>query len=262
MEAETWGAEQHTLRVPASRRTSLGLWFANGLILAGVVLLLGAAVYAAYTLLSGWLMEQERYVLNRDIAPLSILDVSTPPANPAVEPSEVSPLQPSADTSATQPSLPVQIRIPALGVKRSIIELPLTRNPRTGAWTRELDTLLRFRQRDVVGHWGGSANPGEEGNTILVGHNYGYGFRAVFVRLGRLKAGQEIQVVNEEGETFTYEVKSVDQVKWRRKDLEEAWRHSTFLAPGGPERLTLVTCGGASVEPFPERIYVVAEPVR
>jgi LPXTG-site transpeptidase (sortase) family protein len=156
----------------------------------------------------------------------------------------------------------VQIRIPALNVKRSIIEVPLTRSPRTGAWTRDLDTLLRSRRRDLVGHWGGSAYPGEEGNTILVGHNFGYGFRAVFVRLGRLTVGHEVQVVNEKGETFAYEVKTVDRVKWRRKDLEEARQHSAYLAPGGTERLTLVTCGGASVEPFPERIYVVAEPVR
>jgi LPXTG-site transpeptidase (sortase) family protein len=161
-----------------------------------------------------------------------------------------------------QTSPPVQIRIPALDVKRNIIEVPLTRNPRTGAWTRNLDALLRSRRRDLVGHWGGSAYPGEAGNTILVGHNYGYGYQAVFVRLGRLKAGQKVHVVNEEGETFIYKVKSVDRVKWRRKDLKEARQHSAFLAPGGPERLTLVTCGGASVEPFPERIYVVAEPVR
>jgi LPXTG-site transpeptidase (sortase) family protein len=262
MEAEIWGADQPTVREPASHRTSHVRWFANGLIITGALLLLGAAAYAAYTLLSGWLMEQDRYVLNRDIAPLFILDGSTPPANPATEPSGVSSLHPSADVSLAQPSPPVQIRIPALHLKRSIIELPLTRNPRTGAWTRDLDTLFRSRRRDRVGHWGGSAYPGQAGNTILVGHNYGYGYQAVFVRLGRLKAGQEVQVVNGEGEIFTYEVKTVDRVKWWRKDLEEARQHSGFLAPGGPERLTLVTCGGASVEPFPERIYVVAEPVR
>ena len=207
-------------------------------------------------------MAQDRYLVNADIAPLYILDASTAPAQPAEEPSGVSSLQPFVDSPAAQPSPPVQIRIPALGVRRSIIELPLTRNPRTGAWTRDLDTLLRSRSRDLVGHWGGSAYPGQPGNTILVGHNYGYGRQAVFVRLGRLKAGQEVQVVNEEGETFTYEVKTVDRVKWRQKDLEEARRHSAFLAPGGPERLTLVTCGGANMEPFPERIYVAAEPVR
>lgn len=261
MDAETWGAERRTSRVPASRRSSLGRSFANGLIIGGVLLLMGAVVYATYAMLSGWLMEQDRYVLNRDIAPLSILDARTSPADQVENASEVSSLLPSAVSSAAEASAPTQIRIPALNVERSIIELPLTRNPRTGAWTRNLDTLLRTGRSDLVGHWGGSSFPGQAGNTILVGHNYGYGTRGVFVRLGRLKAGQEVTVVNEEGQTFIYRVETVERVKWRRKDLEEARQHSTFLAPGGPERLTLVTCGGATVEPFPERIYVVAEPV-
>ncbi len=262
MEVESRGAHQHPSRPPASQRTNFGRWIANALIIAGVLLLLGAAAYAIYALLSEWFVEQDRYLLNPDIAPLSILVGGVPPADSAEEAWGVSSSQSSADISAAPSSPPVQIRIPTLGINRSIIELPLTRSPRTGAWTRDLDALLRSGRRDLVGHWGGSAYPGQKGNTILVGHNYGYGFQGVFVRLGRLKAGQEVQVVNEKGETFTYEVKTVDQVKWRQKDLREMLQHSGFLAPGGPERLTVVTCGGASLEPFPERIYVVAEPVR
>lgn len=261
MEAETWGAEQHASRAPASRHTNLGRRFANGLIISGVLLLVGAAAYGTYALLSAWLVEQDRYLLNHDIAPLSIFDGGMPAGNSIAGPSGVSSSQPSADVSAAQLSPPVQIRIPTLDVSRSIIELPLTRNPRTGAWTRDLDTLLRAGRRDLVGHWGGSAFPGQAGNTILVGHNFGYGQQGVFVRLGHLSAGHEIQVVNQEGETFTYVVKTVNRVKWQRKDLDEAQQHSGFLTPRGPERLTLVTCGGASAEPFPERIYVVAEPV-
>jgi hypothetical protein len=69
-----------------------------------------------------------------------------------------------------------------------------------------------------------------------------------------------IYVVNEEGDTLAYEVDSVQRVRWRRKNLEELVKHSSYLAPNGPERLTLVTCGGANIEPFPERIYVVAYP--
>ena len=251
MGAETWRAENQISRSPANR---LGRWLANLLIVVGVLLLLGAVIYAAYSLLNAWLVEQDRYLVSPDIASLSIPDRTTSLAPPAPES--------SGAVSPTQPSPPVQIRIPAIDVERSIIELPLTQNSRTGAWTRNLDSLFRSGRRDLVGHWGGSSYPGEEGNTILVGHNYGYGIKAVFVRLGRLRTGQEVQVVNEEGQTFTYAVKTVDRVKWHRKNLEEARQHSTFLAPGGPERLTLVTCGGASVEPFPERIYVVAEPVR
>ena len=145
---------------------------------------------------------------------------------------------------------------------RAIIELPRTLDPRTGAWTRNIKRLIRSGRKDLVGHWGGSAQPGGVGNTILVGHNYAYGQNGVFVKLGRLKVGQEVQVVNDAGQTFTYRVRTVERVKWRRQDVGELLQHTSFLATGGPERLTLVTCAGAIREPFPERLYVVAEPVR
>ena len=33
-----------------------------------------------------------------------------------------------------------------------------------------------------------------------------------------------------------------------------------YLGPVKSERLTLVTCGGANIWPFPARVYVVAAP--
>ena len=112
-----------------------------------------------------------------------------------------------------------------------------------------------------MGHWEGSAYPGEEGNLVLVGHNYGYGYNGVFVGLPRLKTGQKIYIVNKAGQTFTYRVTTVKKVKWRKQSFGELTQHLSFLSPGGPEHLTLVSCAGADLEPFPERVYVVAEPV-
>jgi LPXTG-site transpeptidase (sortase) family protein len=97
---------------------------------------------------------------------------------------------------------------------------------------------------------------------ILVGHNYGYGYNGVFVNVGRLKTGQVITVINRAGETFSYRVTTVQRVKWSKKNAAELQAHQAFLNLDGPERLTLVTCGGATWEPFPDRVYVVAEPVR
>jgi len=93
---------------------------------------------------------------------------------------------------------------------------------------------------------------------VLAGHNYGYGYNGVFVRLGSMRAGQKVYVVNSVGQTFTYTVTQVKKVKWRSKDLGELSTHLSLLAPGGPERVTLVSCAGADIEPFPERVYVVA----
>jgi hypothetical protein len=53
----------------------------------------------------------------------------------------------------------------------------------------------------------------------------------------------------------------VNRVKWRTQSFQELTQHLTLLSPGGVERVTLVSCAGADVEPFPERIYVVADPV-
>jgi hypothetical protein len=171
--------------------------------------------------------------------------------------------EPAVTLSAVPKGLaPVRIRIPAIGVDRRIIELPRVLNPRTDTWTRDVDLLFRPGRKDLVGHWGGSALAGEPGNMILVGHNYGYGYNGVFLRLGRLRAGDKVTVVDEAGGQHVYRVKRVERVPWRKKDPAELLRHTNLLAVGGPERLTLVTCGGSVVAPFPERIYVVAEPVR
>jgi LPXTG-site transpeptidase (sortase) family protein len=125
-----------------------------------------------------------------------------------------------------------------------------------------LGILFRRSRKDLVGHYEQSARPGQEGNTILVGHNYGRGYKGVFLKLGRLKQGKKINVINADGQTFTYKVTTVEKVPWRHKNAKELVRHAKLLAVSGPERLTLVTCGGASLQPFPVRIYVVAEPVR
>jgi len=159
-------------------------------------------------------------------------------------------------------SPPAKISIPALKVSRAIVLLPRTRDRSTGAWTWDTTRLFRSGRKDLVGHWEGSANPGETGNLILVGHNYGYGYSGVFVRLGSLKTGQEVRIVDKAGQTYTYRVETVKRVKWRRQNLSELTQHLSFLSTGGDERLTLVSCSGADVEPFPERIYVVAKPVK
>jgi len=160
------------------------------------------------------------------------------------------------------PPAPVQIQIPAISVRQSIIALPRTIDKKTGGWTWDTKKLFRSGRSDLVGHSLGSAYPGQKGNMILVGHNFGYGYNGVFVQLGRLKAGNEVIVVSQAGQRFRYRVTTVEQVKWRTKSFAELTQHLAFLTPGGPERVTLVSCAGADVEPFPERVYVVAERVQ
>jgi LPXTG-site transpeptidase (sortase) family protein len=254
---------------PGIQRTKLGRLLSRLLLLLGALFLLAAIGYAFYSALNTWIMGQDRYLRGHDLVALTVPDMTWTPsptptatAPPTLTATPTPIATPTFTPTPLPPPLPVQIRIPALGVSRSIIPLPRLRDPETGAWTWDTDSLFRYGRADLVGHWDGSANPGQEGNMILVGHNYGYGYNGVFVRLGSLQAGQRVNVVNEAGETFTYQVTTVNRVRWWAQSFGELTQHLSFLAPGGLERVTLVSCSGADLEPFPERIYVEAEPVR
>jgi len=231
----------------------LGRWTVNLLSVLGGLSLLAGVLYAGYVILQNWAIRQDQFVALNGIAPLSVPTLA-PTATPAFTPTPV--------PTPTPPPRPVRISIPAIRVESSIVPVPLVTDSRTGLTQWDIGRLFRPGRTDLVGHLEGTSLPGEAGNAILGGHNYGVGYSGVFVHLGRLKAGDRMTVVNEAGDQLVYEVASVERVSWRRKTLAELARHLAYLAPTGEERLTLVSCGGTNFEPFPERIYVVAKPVR
>ncbi len=271
METRSNGAEKAQAEGSAGQGAKRIHGWPKALLVFGAVLLLTATLGAAYALLQHWLQEQDRYLWAQGTAPApvpgamegtaeAIPSGSTVPAEGgAVSTPEVA--APEAPAQPTARPRAVQIRIPSIGVTRSVVNAPRIRDSKTGAWTWNVDRLLRQGRPDLVGHLEGSANPGEEGNMVLAGHNYGYGVNGVFLRLGQLTPGKRIYVVNKEGETFTYRIVEVERVRWRGNKEEQLAEHWKYLALGGQERLTLMTCGGAGSEPFPERIYVVAEPL-
>jgi LPXTG-site transpeptidase (sortase) family protein len=271
----SWG-EQEQAGNSAAKGETWAQRFTRVVLGFGALLLLAAVLGATYAALQNWLSEQDRYLVAQDATPLPVLEgteatdepapsvtslppVGAPETTVAVATGPVAPEPAPTSEPAVYPK-PVQIRIPSLGVTRSIIQAPRTRNRETGALTWNVDRLLRRGRPDLVGHLEGSANPGEAGNTILAGHNFGYGVNGVFVRLGQLKPGHKIRVVNKAGDAFIYVVVEVEQIKWRGNRSEQLAKHWKYLAFDGPERLTLMSCSGANYEPFPERVYVVAEP--
>jgi LPXTG-site transpeptidase (sortase) family protein len=232
---------------------------ASALFALGGLFLLGGGLYASYVALQNWVIHQDQFLALSGSAPLSV-PAMTPTATPT--PTSTPLPTPTVTPTPTPPPKPVHIDIPAIYVRSPIVPVAQVTDSQTGLTDWDIGSLFRSGRRDLVGHLEGTALPGQPGNAVLGGHNYGYGHNGVFVSLGRLKDRDRITVVNEGGESLVYEVVSVERIPWRRKTLEELARHLDYLAPTGEERLTLMSCGGANFEPFPERVYVVAKPIR
>lgn len=157
----------------------------------------------------------------------------------------------------------VRLVIPGLGVDRAVVPLGMKPDS-SGILQWDTESLFATRNRgDLVGQMVASLNPGMGGNTILVGHNYDQGtyvWEGVFVNLKNIQPGAKIIVYTQGGAELHYVVQLVKKVPWRDQSNAEWEKHLKFLGPSETDRLTLVTCGGANIWPWPARIYVVAVP--
>jgi hypothetical protein len=183
---------------------------------------------------------------------------------PSIQTPEPTAIPPTAGATELPASNPiVYIEIPGLQIKRAVVPVGL-RADGSGAMVWDTDAIFATNNRpDLVGHLVGSGYPGQGGNVILIGHNYNqvdYGWEGVFVNIKTLQAGHRIIIRGEDGREYTYIVELVKQVPWRSGNANELEKHFKYLGPVKSERLTLVTCGGANIWPFPARVYVIAAP--
>ncbi len=268
------GQDNMNTKTPSSR---VGI----GLIVLSIVLLGVVAGFALYDQLATWVTTQTTLpdaiaTGEPDASPRA--PAPTLPTEMAL-PVETSPtaIDSSPHSSSTPPPLtatviptrppaapaaPAQLIIPRLKITRPIVTIDrVTRNGQTD-W--DTDKLFATRTRpDLVGHLKGTGGLGA-GNTVLSGHNYNrgiYNWRGVFYDIGRLSQGDIIYVVDQEDRRFAYQVVQVEKVNWPPRsdtDLAKTIQHLTATAD---ETLTLVTCGGAILSPFPARLYVTAKPI-
>jgi LPXTG-site transpeptidase (sortase) family protein len=225
------------------------------LILTGSCLLTLVGGLLVYGRFAAWVEAQPRALVSTqmvwpDVPPLTPLPSPTPLPTPVPTP-----------TPAPQP--PVWIEIPGLGVERTIVPVGTVLHGEQLEW--DTDSLFATsNRRDLVGHLEGTANPGQRGNVVLIGHNYNrglYNWRGVFYALNHLQPGDLIHVLDQDDERFTYQVERVDTVTWQARSTANTLAHINHLAPTQDETLTLVTCGGANFAPFPNRLYVTAKRV-
>ncbi len=99
-----------------------------------------------------------------------------------------------------------------------------------------------------VGHLFESADIGNEGNCIIVGHrNYTYG--EMFNRLDELKAGEIIKISSIDGSEYKYKVYTTTVV--------EPGSEKLFECDDGQYKLTLLTC--TPVRKATHRLLIMAE---
>lgn len=134
----------------------------------------------------------------------------------------------STSLPATQRSRPLTLVIPAIGVKTSVGKLGLQPDHEV-----MVPTTIH-----TVGWYIDGPAPGQEGSAVILGHVDSYQGVGVFFNLKSLKAGDEIEVVSEDGITTHFVVSKVVQYS------KTAFPDRLVYGPHGTRSLQLVTCGG------------------
>ena len=146
----------------------------------------------------------------------------------------------SAATPTPRTYAPAEaIRIPAIDVNARVAEVGV----QNGEYV-----VPKF----VVGHYVGTANPGEPGNGVYVGHVESLSSGNVFADLAKIKKGQEVLLYTGDG-LWRYRVSEIAQVPY--DDV-------AVMAPTADTRITLITCTGdwdVRLHQYTLRLIVIAQ---
>ena len=155
---------------------------------------------------------------------------------------------PSATVAVLARSVPVEITIPRIDARSSLVELGLNADD-----TVQVPPVSQPMQ---AGWYGLGPAPGEQGPAVILGHVDGNKKPGIFHRLKEVQAGDEILVSRADGRTAVFTVSHNQQVP-----KSEFPSESVYGGTGGPE-LRVVTCGGsfdAARHSYRDSVIVYAE---
>jgi hypothetical protein len=125
-------------------------------------------------------------------------------------------------------ALPVELTVPAIGVRTSLVRLGLTPAGR-------LQVPASFT---VAGWYDGSPRPGATGSAIIAGHIDSRAGPAVFYRLASLRPGDLAYVRRADGTVALFRVTGV------RIYPKDRFPTTAVYGPAPGPALRLITCGG------------------
>jgi sortase (surface protein transpeptidase) len=144
-------------------------------------------------------------------------------------------------------ALPTRLRIPAIGVDTSLLQLGLDAH---GA----VEPPAPYQE---AGWYTGSVRPGQAGPAVLLGHVDSKSAPGVFFRLAQLRPGDRVEVTRADGSRVTFRVSGKMQVAKSRFPTDLVY--GPTLRPS----LHLVTCGGTfdkTVRHYRDNVIVTAVP--
>ena len=124
--------------------------------------------------------------------------------------------------------MPVRLRIPAIAVDSTLMELGL----------RDDGTMEVPPAGFPAGWYTGAPTPGELGPAVIAGHVDWTG-PGVFYDLHKLAAGNEVRVERADGSTAMFRVTRVEEYRKTQFPTDEVYGDIPFAG------LRLITCGGS-----------------
>jgi sortase (surface protein transpeptidase) len=152
-------------------------------------------------------------------------------ATPAPSSASATTAAPSAQAQASMvmtASRPVRVQIPAIGVDSELMDLGL-----------QADGSLEVPATGFPAGWfTGAPTPGERGPAVIAGHVDWGGAPGVFAELRDVVAGDEIDVIREDGSTAVFRVREVGQY------AKDAFPTAAVYGDLDHAGLRVITCGG------------------
>jgi len=91
----------------------------------------------------------------------------------------------------------------------------------------------------AIGWYKYGATPGTIGSSVFAGHvDNAFGLGGIFKDLENIKIGEEIDVENVDGDTYTYIVDEIETTNWMEAPTTKIFGETQ------KEKLVLITCGG------------------
>ena len=152
------------------------------------------------------------------------LATAVPPTNAPALPTQPRVQAPSAAAS----NLPRRLRVPRLRIDAVVEHVGL-------APDGSMDVPKRY---DTVGWYKLGSRPGDAGSAVMAGHLDSKTGPAIFWKLGDLRPGDELSIVNDDGAERRFAVEASERYRFDAAPLER------IFAATDRARLNLITCSG------------------